>query len=77
MNGLSVEMQGKSLGCPLKLTAHQRAEAIARREKGDETLAEIGRSYNVSGAMISRLTIQFLFAIFGIKCRMTRRWLRH
>ena len=48
--------QGKSLGRPFKLTAHQKAEAIARREKGEETLAEIGRSYNVSGATISRLT---------------------
>ena len=31
-----------------------RTEAIRRRERGDETLAEIGRSYNVSG--ISRLS---------------------
>ena len=48
--------QGKSLGRPFKLTAHQKAEAIRRRESGEETLAEIGRSYNVSGATISRLT---------------------
>jgi DNA invertase Pin-like site-specific DNA recombinase len=48
--------QGKSLGRLFKLTAHQKAEAIARREKDDETLAEIGRSYNVSGATISRLS---------------------
>ena len=47
--------QGKSLGRPFKLTAHQKAEAIRRREAGKETLAEIGRSYNVSGATISRL----------------------
>jgi Sigma-70, region 4 len=30
-------------------------EAIRRRDKGDETLVEIGRSYNVSAATISRL----------------------
>ncbi len=47
--------QGKSLGRPFKLTAHQRAEAIQRRERGEESFAEIGRSYNVSAATISRL----------------------
>lgn len=46
---------GKSLGRPFKLTAHQKAEASRRVEQGTETLAEIGRSYNVSGATISRL----------------------
>jgi hypothetical protein len=39
---------------PPKLTPHQRREAIWRRD-GGQTLAEIGRSYNVSGAAISRL----------------------
>jgi len=39
-----------------KLTPHQRREAIKRRDRGGETLADIGRSYNVSGATISRLT---------------------
>jgi hypothetical protein len=34
---------------------HQKREAIRRRDHGDETLAEIGRSYNVSGWTISRL----------------------
>jgi DNA invertase Pin-like site-specific DNA recombinase len=29
-----------------KLTEHQKHEAITRRERGHETLAEIGRSYN-------------------------------
>ena len=47
--------RGQSLGRPFKLTPHQRNEAIKRRDKGEETLAEIGRSYNVSGATISRL----------------------
>jgi hypothetical protein len=39
-----------------KLTEHQRREAIKRRDESVETLAEIGRSYNVSVATISRLT---------------------
>lgn len=46
--------RGQRMGRPPKLTPHQQREAIKRREKG-ETLAEIGRSYNVSGATISRL----------------------
>jgi DNA invertase Pin-like site-specific DNA recombinase len=46
---------GKSLGRPFKLTEHQRREAIRRRDRGDETLAEIGRSYNVGPQTISRL----------------------
>ena len=46
--------RGKSLGRPFKLTAHQRQEALARREDG-ELLSEIARSYNVSSSTISRL----------------------
>src|SRR6476469_5676187 len=46
--------RGQRMGRPPKLTPHQRRGAIRRREKG-ETLADIGRSYNVSGATISRL----------------------
>jgi DNA invertase Pin-like site-specific DNA recombinase len=46
--------RGQRMGRPPKLTPHQQREAISRREKG-ETLADIGRSYNVSGATISRL----------------------
>jgi hypothetical protein len=45
------------MGRPHKLTDHQRREAIKRRERGDESLTEIGRSYNVSAATISRLTM--------------------
>ena len=37
------------------LTPHQMREAIRRRDDGDETLADIGRSYNVSHSTISRL----------------------
>ena len=46
---------GKSLGRPFKMTPHQRREAIKRRDRGEESQAEIGRSYNVSAATISRL----------------------
>jgi IS30 family transposase len=42
------------MGRKPKLTPHQRSEAIRRRDRG-ETLTEIGRSYNVSPATISRL----------------------
>ena len=43
------------MGRPPKLTPHQKREAIKRRDTGNEKLAEIGRSYNVSAATISRL----------------------
>jgi DNA invertase Pin-like site-specific DNA recombinase len=46
--------RGVRFGRKLKLNAHQRSEALARREAG-EALAEIGRSYNVSHSTISRL----------------------
>ncbi len=48
--------RGQSLGRPFKLTPHQRQEAVKRRDAGEETLTEIGRSYNVSAQTISRLT---------------------
>lgn len=47
--------QGVRMGRKPKLTDHQKREAIKRRDHGEETLAEIGRSYNVSGWTISRL----------------------
>ena len=47
--------RGQKMGRPPKLTPHQKREAIKRRDQG-ETLADIGRSYNVSPATISRLT---------------------
>src|ERR1700738_4235473 len=40
------KLRGKHMGRPLKLTAEQRCEALARREAG-EAPAEIARSYNV------------------------------
>ena len=49
--------RGVKMGRPHKLTDHQKREAIKRREQGDESLTEIGRSYNVSAATISRLTV--------------------
>src|SRR5580704_14187705 len=47
---------GVKLGRKPTLTPHQRHEAIKRRDTGNETLADIARSYNVSAATISRLT---------------------
>ena len=46
--------RGVRFGRKLKLTAHQIAEARARREAG-EALSDIGRSFNVSHSTISRL----------------------
>ena len=43
------------MGRPPKLTPHQQREVIKRRNRGEELLIEIGRSYNVSAATISRL----------------------
>jgi DNA invertase Pin-like site-specific DNA recombinase len=48
------QARGQRFGRKPKLTAHQRAEALARRAAG-EALVEIGRSYNVSHSTISRL----------------------
>ena len=47
--------RGQRMGRPPKLTPHQQKEAIKRRDRGEESLAEIARSYNVSPATISRL----------------------
>ncbi len=46
--------RGQSLGRPFKLTDHQKAEALRRRESG-ELLSEIAKSYNVSVATVSRI----------------------
>jgi DNA invertase Pin-like site-specific DNA recombinase len=48
------QARGVRFGRKPSLNAHQRREAIARREAG-EALVEIGRSYNVSHSTISRL----------------------
>jgi len=47
--------RGVHMGRPPKLSAHQRQEAIARRNAG-ETFADIARSYGVSHPTIMRLT---------------------
>jgi IS30 family transposase len=44
------------MGRKLKLTEHQKREAIRRRDRGSEPLREIARSYNISHSTISRLT---------------------
>ena len=49
--------KGVRFGRKPKLTEHQRKEAIKRRDKEGETLRSIARSYNVSAATISRLTV--------------------
>jgi DNA invertase Pin-like site-specific DNA recombinase len=48
--------QGVKMGRKPKLTPHQQREAIKRRDRGDETLREIARSYNVHNSTISRLS---------------------
>jgi DNA invertase Pin-like site-specific DNA recombinase len=48
--------RGVQMRRPHKLTPHQQKAAIKRRDRGEESLTEIGRSYNVSAATISRLT---------------------
>jgi DNA invertase Pin-like site-specific DNA recombinase len=48
--------KGVKFGRKPKLTAHQKREAIRRRDVDEETLRSIGRSYNVSAATISRLS---------------------
>ena len=62
------QARGVRFGRKLKLTKHQREEALARREAG-EPLVEIARSYNVSHSTISRLTAE----IEGLK--ESNRWL--
>jgi DNA invertase Pin-like site-specific DNA recombinase len=47
---------GVRMGRKPKLTDHQKREAIKRRDRGEESLADIGRSYNVSGWTIARLS---------------------
>jgi DNA invertase Pin-like site-specific DNA recombinase len=50
------EAQGKHMGRPPSLTPAQQKEAIRRRAQG-ATLDELARSYNVSRATISRLSV--------------------
>jgi hypothetical protein len=54
-NGFHNAVYAKRRSRKPKLTDHQKREAIKRRYRDGETLAEIGRSYNVSGWTIGRL----------------------
>ncbi len=51
----SAKAAGIRFGRKPILTTHQQREAARRRDSGNETLREIGRSYNVSAQTISRL----------------------
>jgi DNA invertase Pin-like site-specific DNA recombinase len=53
--------RGVRFGRPVKLTAHQRREAMERIAKG-EMQADVARSFNVSQATISRLSAPGPFA---------------
>ena len=48
--------RGMKLGGRPKLTPHQMTEALRRRDRGDESVREIARNYNVRHSTISRLT---------------------
>ena len=48
--------RGVKMGRKPKLTPHQQAEAVKRREAG-EPIREIARTYNVHNSTISRLTV--------------------
>ena len=49
--------RGVKMGRKPKLTEHQRREAIKRRDKGQETLGEIAKTYAVSKWTIGRLKL--------------------
>jgi DNA invertase Pin-like site-specific DNA recombinase len=49
-----VKARGQHMGRPPKLDAHQRQEALARREAG-ESLTDIARTYGVAHTTIARL----------------------
>ena len=46
LNTLAAIADRKAMGRPPKLTPRQRREALRRRNRGTETLADIARSYN-------------------------------
>jgi DNA invertase Pin-like site-specific DNA recombinase len=49
------QARGVKFGRPRKLNHHQREEALARLATGDETLADIARTFAVDPSTISRL----------------------
>src|SRR5262249_30313916 len=54
---------GIHMGRPSKLTEHQRKEVLTRLDRGDETLTEIARTYNVSHMTIARIKAAYAPAI--------------
>jgi DNA invertase Pin-like site-specific DNA recombinase len=62
------QARGVRFGRKLKLTSHQRQEALARREAG-EALADIGRTFGVSHSTISRLKAE------NERLHSSNRWL--
>jgi DNA invertase Pin-like site-specific DNA recombinase len=53
---------GVHMGRSPKLTKHQRLEVVERLDRGEETLTEIARTYNVSHMTISRIKAQYVAA---------------
>jgi DNA invertase Pin-like site-specific DNA recombinase len=53
--------RGVKFGCPRKLDAHQRREALQRLAKG-ETLVDVARTYGVDPTTIGRLQSPFVAA---------------
>jgi DNA invertase Pin-like site-specific DNA recombinase len=56
------KVAGVHMGRPPKLTKHQRLEVVQRLDRGEETLTEIARTYNVSHMTISRIKAQYAAA---------------
>jgi hypothetical protein len=55
-SGQQTQLRERLPGSPrMPLEQEMWREALRRRDYGEETLAEIGRSYNVSGWTIARL----------------------
>src|SRR5262245_39067696 len=54
--------RGVRFGRPPKLNAHQRQEALQRLAKGDETQADIARTFGVDQSTIARLAVQAPFS---------------
>jgi|SRR6516164_11038591 hypothetical protein len=59
------QARGVKFGRPVKLTAHQRHEAIQRLAEG-AVQADLARSYGVSQATISRLAAPSPFEASGV-----------
>jgi hypothetical protein len=55
---------GKKMGPKFEMSPFQRAEAIRRINTG-ESMVDIGKSYNVSHATISRLAVKAMAAVYS------------